>query len=210
MKKSFFVLAAFAAFLFTSCKEDVTISFSSDNIIVPVGSDESEVLKYASASDGSTVTLSGVDFTQIGEQTGTFKAGEASETHAVKVSAAPLAGRYAIHLFSADGQELTSGDGWVVNATEGTEYNQIELGMVVGEYAIFEGKTSLTLTFDKGKGSIDSFSGKLLFSSVDGTYSFTEVGYANNNGTYSLSGFTITAVKTGYNDAVYTVTLERK
>ncbi|MBO4403019.1 MAG: hypothetical protein J5792_04955 [Bacteroidales bacterium] len=210
MKKGLFVLVAAAAFIFTSCKEDVTISFSNDNIIVPVGSNESDVLKYASASDGSTVTMSGVDFTQIGEQTGTFKAGEASATKTVKVSAEPLAGRYKIHVLSSEGQELTSGDGWIVNATEGSAFNQVELGMVVGDYQIFEGKTSLTLTFNNGKGSIDSFEGKLMFSSIDGNYTFSNVKYANVNGTYSLTGFDFVGIKQGYNDAEFSITLERK
>ena len=211
MKKGLFVLAAAVAFVFTSCKDDVTINFSSDNIVVPVGSEESEVLAYASASDGSTVSVTGLDLTKIGEQTGTFKAGSASTTKSVKVSASPLAGRYSIHVLTSEGQELTSGDGWVTQATAGSEYNQIELGMVVGEYYIFEGKTSLTLTFNKGVGSIESFTGKLLFSSEGGmTFTFTNVNYALVNGKYSLQGFDVTCVKTGFNDSFYTVRLERK
>ena len=211
MKKGLFVLVAAAAFIFTGCKEDVTISFSSENIVVPVGSSESDVLAYASASDGSTVSVSGLDLTKIGEQTGTFKAGEGSATHSVKVSADPLAGRYAIHVVSADGQELTSGDGWIVNATAGSAFNEVELGTVVGDYAIFEGKTGLTITFNKGEGSIASFNGKLLFSNVGETdFSFSNVTYGEVNGKYSLKGFDITATKTGYNDSQYTISLERK
>ena len=200
------MLAAAAMVLFSSCNKDneVSITFTSDNIMVDLGSSGSDLAKFAKASDGSAVTVSGVDFDKVGEQTATFKAGSASVDKTVKVSAKRLAGSYRIHVKDSAGtKELTEGNGWKLNITPGAEYNQIDIPTVVGENKIFEGIDKLTVTFKDGKGSIPNYTGpKYLFVGGEGhTVKFQNITYEkNSDGMYALKGFTLKLVKQGYND----------
>ena len=200
------MLAAAAMVLFSSCnkEEEVTISFTSDNIMVDLGSSNADLAKYAKASDNSSVTVSGVDFDKVGEQTATFKAGSASVDKTVKVSAKKLAGNYRIHVLdSAGSQELTTGNGWRLDITPGAEYNQIDIPTVVGNNQIFADVDKLTVTFKDGKGSIPNYTGsKYLFVSGEGhTVKFQNVTYEKNaEGMYALKEFTLKLSKQGYND----------
>lgn len=198
------MLAAAAMVLFSSCKKDVTISFTSDNIVVDLGSTAADLAKYAKASDNSSVTVSGVDFDKVGEQTATFKAGSASVDKTVKVSAKRLAGNYRIHVTDSAGtKELTEGNGWRLDITPGAEYNQIDIPSVVAEKPIFEGIDKLTVTFKDGKGSIPNYTGpKYLFVDGEGhTVKFKNITYEKNSeGMYALKGFTLLLVKQGYSD----------
>ncbi|MBR5664171.1 MAG: hypothetical protein IKX13_00245 [Bacteroidales bacterium] len=206
MKRVSLMLAAAAMVLFSSCnkEEEVTISFTSDNIMVDLGSSNADLAKYAKASDNSSVTVSGVDFDKVGEQTATFKAGSASVDKTVKVSAKRLAGNYRIHVTDSAGtNELTNGNGWKMDLTPGAEYNQIDIPTVVGENKIFEGIDKLTVTFKDGKGSIPNYTGpKYLFVGGEGhTVKFQNITYEkNSDGMYALKGFTLKLVKQGYND----------
>ena len=123
MKKSILTLAVLA-FLFTSC-EKVKLTFSGD-IMIELGSSDEDVLAFVSASDGSAVTVSGIDYNKAGEQTATFKAGNTTETKQVKVKANELAGRYNIAVFSSDGSEMTQGDGWAMKILEGDNYSKLK------------------------------------------------------------------------------------
>ncbi|MBO7465016.1 MAG: hypothetical protein J6T56_04090 [Bacteroidales bacterium] len=206
MKKGFLMLAAAAMVLFSSCNKDneVSITFTSDNIMVDLGSSGSDLAKFAKASDGSAVTVSGVDFDKVGEQTATFKAGSASVDKTVKVSAKRLAGSYRIHVTDSAGtKELTEGNGWKLNITPGADYNQIDIPTVVGENNIFEGVDKLTVTFKDGKGSIPNYTGpKYLFVGGEGhTVKFQNITYEKNSeGMYALKGFTLKIVKEKFND----------
>ena len=200
------MLAAAAMVLFSSCNKDneVSITFTSDNIMVDLGSSGSDLAKFAKASDGSAVTVSGVDFDKVGEQTATFKAGSASVDKTVKVSAKRLAGSYRIHVTDSAGtKELTEGNGWKLNITPGADYNQIDIPTVVGENNIFEGVDKLTVTFKDGKGSIPNYTGpKYLFVGGEGhTVKFQNITYEKNSeGMYALKGFTLKIVKEKFND----------
>ena len=206
MKRSFLMLAAAATMLFSSCdkEKEVSITFTSDNIVVDLGSNASDLAKFAKASDESSVTVSGVDFEKIGEQTATFKAGSASVDKTVKVSAKRLAGSYRIHILDSAGtKELTQGNGWKMDLTPGASYNQIDIPTAVGENKIFEGIDKLTVTFKDGKGSIPNYTGpKYNFVGGEGhTVKFQNISYGKNSeGMYALNGFTIKCVKQGYND----------
>ena len=200
------MLAAAAMVLFSSCdKEDGSITFTSDNIVVDLGSTGADLAKFAKSSDGSSVTVSGVDFDKIGEQTATFKAGSASVDKTVKVSAKKLAGNYRIHVLDSAGtQELTTGNGWRLDITPGAEYNQIDIPTNVSGQQIFADVDKLTATFKDGKGSIPNYNGsKFLFVGGEGghTIKFQNVTYEKNTeGMYALKGFTLKLTKQGYND----------
>ena len=215
MKKGIFLMAAAALLVFGSCtkdddntkdntKDNVTITFTSDEIIVDLGSSNADLAKYAKASDGSTVTVSGVDFDQPGEQTATFKAGNASKEKTVKVSAKRMAGNYRIHVLDSAGtQELTTGNGWRLDITPGAEFNQIDIPTIVGNNQIFADIDKLTVTFKDGKATIPNYTGsKFLFVGGEGhTIKFQNVTYEKNTeGMYALKGFTLKLTKQGYND----------
>ena len=199
------MLAAAAMVLFSSCNKDneVSITFTSDNIMVDLGSSGSDLAKFAKASDGSAVTVSGVDFDKVGEQTATFKAGSASVDKTVKVSAKRLAGSYRIHVKDSAGtKELTEGNGWKLNITPGADYNQIDIPSAVGDKKIFTAVDKITVSFTDGKGKISNYTGGFLFKQGDGgTCKFQNITYGkNDDGMYELKGFTLKFVQEGYND----------
>ena len=198
------MLAAAAMVLFSSCNKDneVSITFTSDNIMVDLGSSGSDLAKFAKASDGSAVTVSGVDFDKVGEQTATFKAGSASVDKTVKVSAKRLAGSYRIHVTDSAGtKELTDGY-WRMNLTPGAEYNQIDIPSSVGEKKIFTNVEKITVTVKDGEGKIPNYTGGFMFKQGDGgTCKFQNITYGkNDDGMYELKGFTLKFVQEGYYD----------
>lgn len=203
MKKGCLLLAV-ACMLFTvSCKKDVSITFSSDNIVVGLGGSNADLIKYAKASDGSTISVSGVDFEKIGEQTATFKAGETSVDKTVRVSAARLAGTYRIHVYDSAGTtELTQGNGWRMEITAGAAYNEIYIPASVNGNPIFEDIDYLTVTFNNGTGKIANYVGDYKFVNGSGyTIKFQNITYGKNSeGLYAIKGFTLKLVKSGYND----------
>ena len=199
------MLAAAAMVLFSSCgkEKEVSITFTSDNIMVDLGSSGADLAKYAKASDGSSVTVSGVDFDKVGEQTATFKAGSSSVDKVVKVSAKKLAGNYRIHVLDSAGtKELTNGNGWRMDLTPGAEYNQIDIPSAVGENKIFKNVDKITVTFKDGKGSIPNYNGDFAFIGGSGfTIKFQNITYVKNaEGYYAITGFTLKFVQQGYND----------
>ncbi len=206
MRKSIlFVAVAVFAMVFSGCKEEaVEITFSSNDIILPLGSSSNDLAKFATASDGSTVTVSGVDFGMIGEQTATFAVGDVKETKIVKISATPLAGEYRIHILdSAATTELTNGNGWIMTLTPGAEYNQIDIPSTVGQNKIFTDVDKLTVTFNGSSVKIPNYTGKFAFiqSQDDFTIKFQNITYGTkDDGTYALKGFTLKITREGYND----------
>lgn len=211
MRKSILLLAAAALICCTSCKKDETnITFTTDNIVVPLGSSSADLAKFAKA-DGS-VSVSGVDFETIGEQTATFSCGGSSVEKTVKISAASLAGEYRIHILDSAGtQELTTGNGWRMNITKGSEYNQINIPSAVGEKKIFSDVENLKVTFNGKSGKIDNYTGGFLFVQGSGfTIKFQNITYGKNNeGMWQINGFTLKLVQQGYNDFYEQVRFEK-
>ncbi|MDD3280832.1 MAG: hypothetical protein PHC83_04595 [Bacteroidales bacterium] len=220
MKKSIFSVAIIALlFTFTNCtpveEDPITLTFSGD-IIIDLGDSDADVLAFVTASDGSAVTVSGIDYEKAGEQTGTFKAGDVTETKAVKVKADAMAGRYYISVFSSDGQECTQGDGWGIVIAAGDAYNQIKIPSTIetGDQTIFPDITDLVVTFNgKDDPSIDTYEGGLMFMTTppSATWEFSEITYGlNTNGKYAINGFRMDGYKAGFQDFYYTVSFERR
>jgi hypothetical protein len=213
MKKSILTLAVLA-FLFTSC-EKVKLTFSGD-IMIELGSSDEDVLAFVSASDGSAVTVSGIDYNKAGEQTATFKAGNTTETKQVKVKADKLAGRYNIAVFSSDGSLMTEGTGWTMKILEGDNYNQIKISSTIenGDKTIFTDTEYLVVTFNgKDEPEIDTYNGGILFQSKPPTaeWEFSEIKYGlNETGKYSMEGFRMDGYAPGYEDFFYTVEFLRR
>lgn len=217
MKKSILTLAVLA-FLFTSCEkpeEEVKLTFSGD-IMIELGSSDEDVLAFVSASDGSAVTVSGIDYNKAGEQTATFKAGNTTETKQVKVKANELAGRYNIAVFSSDGSLMTEGTGWTMKILEGDNYNQIKISSTIetGDKTIFTDTEYLVVTFNgKDEPEIDTYNGGILFQSKPPTaeWEFSEIKYGlNETGKYSMEGFRMDGYAPGYEDFFYTVEFLRR
>ena len=217
MKKSILTLAVLA-FLFTSCEkseEEVKLTFSGD-IMIELGSSDEDVLAFVSASDGSAVTVSGIDYNKAGEQTATFKAGNTTETKQVKVIADKLAGRYNIAVYSSDGSLMTTGDGWAMKILEGDNYNQIKISSTIetGDKTIFTDTEYLIVTFNgKDEPEIDTYNGGILCQSEPPTaeWEFSEITYGlDDKGKYSMSGFRMDGYTPGYNDFFYTVEFLRR
>ncbi|HPX59293.1 MAG TPA: hypothetical protein PLL02_02560 [Bacteroidales bacterium] len=217
MKKSILTLAVLA-FLFTSCEkpeEEVKLTFSGD-IMIELGSSDEDVLAFVSASDGSAVTVSGIDYNKAGEQTATFKAGNTTETKQVKVKANELAGRYNIAVFSSDGSEMTQGDGWAMKILEGDNYNQIKISSTIetGDKTIFTHTEYLVVTFNgKDEPKIDTYNGGILFQTTPPTaeWEFSEIEYGlNETGKYSMKGFRMDGYAPGYEDFYFTVEFTKR
>jgi len=196
MKKCILVfIGTMLVLSFLSCKKDVTISFS-DDIIVDLGSTNEDVLKFVTASDGSTVSVSEIDYNLVGEQTATFTTGEVNETKSVKIKSDKLAGIYSISVFSASGHELTYGEGWLITITKGTDYNQINIPDSIDKgLNIFIEQGKLVVTFNgKDTAYIPGYTGKFKFSmSKNSDFSFSNIKYGTiGNGKYAITEFTLT------------------
>lgn len=218
MKKGIFTLTIVAfLFAFTSCEtqeEKVTLNFSGD-IMVDLGDTDADVLAFVTASDGSAVTVSGVDYNKAGEQMATFTAGNTTENKEVKVKAEKLAGRYTIAYYTADGSLMTQGDGWKIKVVEGDAYNQIKIPSTIetGDKTILTDIESLIVTFNGSKEpTIEDYEGGFLFMSTPPTaeWEFSEIEYGlDESGKYAIKGFRMDGYKAGYNDFYYTVTLTK-
>lgn len=220
MKKSIFTLAIIAfLFTFTNCKPKepakVTLAFSGD-IMIDLGDSDADVLAFVTASDGSTVTVSGIDYDKAGEQTATFKAGDVTETKAVKIKADAMAGRYKISVFTSAGDECTQGDGWGIVITAGDNYNQIKIPSTIetGDHAIFTDISQLVVTFNGKKDpTIEDYEGGIMFQTTppSASWEFSDITYGlNDKGKYAINGFRMDGYKAGFQDFYFTVTFERK
>ncbi|MDY0015443.1 MAG: hypothetical protein RBS13_04465, partial [Bacteroidales bacterium] len=209
------VIAVFFMLAFYSCKKEVTLTFSED-IIIDLGSTDEDVLKFVSASDGSTVNVSGIDYDLVGEQTATFKAGDVSETKVVKIKADKLAGLYQISVFSLDGNEedeLTVGEGWLITLTKGSKYNQIHIPDSIDKgLRIFINPGKLVVNFNGNDSAyIPSYTGNFLFTfSKDADYSFSNISYGSiANNLYAITEFTVKESASGF-EHYFRVQLDKK
>ncbi len=216
MKKSILTLTIFT-FLFTSCikEEKVTLTFTGD-IVIDLGSSDQDVLAFVSASDGSAVSISGIDYNKAGEQLGTFKAGDVTENKPVKIKADELAGRYYIAVYNEDGRPLLEGDGWTMKILEGDNYNQVKISSTIetGEKTIFTDTDYLVVTFNGNKEpEIDTYNGGTLFLTNPPTaeWTFSEIEYGlDENGKYSMKEFRMDGYVPGFNDFYFIVKFTRR
>ncbi|MDD3280613.1 MAG: hypothetical protein PHC83_03485 [Bacteroidales bacterium] len=216
MKKSIFaVIAVFFMLAFYSCKKEVTLTFSED-IIIDLGSTDEDVLKFVSASDGSTVNVSGIDYDLVGEQTATFKAGDVSETKVVKIKSDKLAGLYQISVFITEENneyELTVGEGWLITLTKGSNYNQINIPDSIDKgFVMFIDQGKLVVTFNgKDSAYIPGYTGRFKFStSKESEFTFSNIKYGTlAKGKYAITEFILNEFVSGYNH-YYRIQLDRK
>ncbi|MDD2623053.1 MAG: hypothetical protein WC142_03385 [Bacteroidales bacterium] len=216
MRKSVVVLTSIILiFASSACKKEVKLSFTGD-IMLDLGSSDQDVLKYVSASDGSSVSVSGINFDLVGEQKATFKTGEVSETKSVKIKADKLAGLYEISVYQLYGNEeieLTSGQGWFITLAKGNQYNQIHIpDSIDNGLRIFKNPGKLVVNFNgKDSAYIPSYTGAFLFTlEKDAVYSFSNITYgAIANNQYAITEFLLKESASGY-DHYFRVELEKR
>ncbi len=203
MKKSISIVLTVMIVALASCRKDTTLIFTTDELSVDLGSTDSDVLQFVKASDGSEVTVSGIDYGKVGLQQAVFKAGPASETRPVKVRADRLAGRYqwCISVLDIDGtyfQLSEPGMDWYWNFSKGNAFNQILIpDSAYSPYSkkmehIFGNEGALTLTMDKDSLSITPWRGKLYFdvSTLPTDHTFDSIRYGRlPNGDYGILSF---------------------
>lgn len=186
-----------------------------DSIIVNLGSTDADVLAFVTTSDGSAVTVSGIDYNKVGEHTATFKAGKITETKIVKVKANAIAGRYYISVFDSDNKELTQGNGWKIVIMAGDAYNQINIHSTIetGSGAIFTDIDELVVTFNsKNNPIIEDYEGGFIFQTTpsSATWKFSDITYGlNTNGEYAINGFKMVGHTEGYQDSHFTVAFKK-
>ena len=221
MKKRIFAFAMMAfLFTFISCTktepepepEKVTLTFSGD-IVVDLGATDADVLEFVTASDGSTVTVTGVDYDKPGEQTATFKTGDVSETKPVKIKADKFAGTYNISWFRQDGTEVSEGEdeAWKIKLTVGDAYNQIKIPSKIYSESctFFQSINELVITFNGKEGaSIPNYSGDFCFMSTPSTadFTFTDIEFGIVDGKYAIKSFKMEGEAKGISDFYYTAT----
>jgi len=223
MKRRIFTLVIIAILVaFASCekepsdKDNVTLTFS-DEIIIDLGSSDEDVLAFVSASDNSTVSVSGINYNMPGEHMATFTTGKVSEKKAVKIKADKLAGTYYIAWYSMDDQKLTEGDdeAWKIKITAGDQYNQIKIPSTIysEQHTFFPDFNELVVSFDAKEGaSIPDFRGKFAFMSTpaEANFSFTDIEFGLVDGKYAIQSFKMEAEEPDYTDFYYTASFVKQ
>ena len=85
MNKRILIVITTMCVALASCHKETTLVFSTDEITVDLGATDKELLQYVKSSDGTEVTVSGVDYDKVGLHQAVFKAGAANGTLPVKV-----------------------------------------------------------------------------------------------------------------------------
>ena len=184
----------------------VTLIFS-DDIIVDLGATDADVLEFVTASDGSTVTVTGVDYEKVGEQTATFKAGDVTETKSVKIKADKLAGTYQIKILTLDNQPLRQGT-FEVSTTD--NYNELSLLGIADWF----GATEMILTFDGNNITTPTIEAPVLYvngsEGITGFSSkFSNITYKKINKKYSLVSMSVFNYGEGIENMYFTVTFTK-
>ena len=198
-----------------SCNREVVLNYSGD-IMIDLGSTDKNVLAYVSASDGSEVSVSGIDYELVGEQIATFKVGDKNEKKAVKIKSDKLTGMYEISIFLMDGDKeykLTSGK-WLMEITKGSQYNQINIPDTTEKgTSIFIDAGALVVTFNgKDSATIPSFIGDFNFCFETSYWSFSNIVYGPiGKGDYAIKGFLMKENPVGSNyEYYYRVQLDKQ
>lgn len=207
--KRMYILILAAMLLFPGCKKETSLTFTNDDIIVDLGSSDADVLKYVSASDGSKITVSGIDYDKAGLQQGIFSANGTQTAHDVKICTDKLTGEYSFKLFLKNREKdilLTVGD-WLVELTKGEKYNQVRFPCKNTKgTSIILNKEYLEMTFNGDSAYIPSTEGALNFfvSTQNTPLQFHDIVYEKNDGqTYSVKGFTIIRFHDPYRDTLF-------
>lgn len=175
-----------AILLLPGCKKETSLTFTNDEIVVDLGSSDADILKYVSASDGSEIKVSGIDYNKVGLQHGTFSANGTQDTRDIKIRADKLTGTYHFKLFAKSrGEErlLTAGN-WMVEMTKGEEYNQVRFPCknTKGTDIILR-KEYLEITLQGDSASIPPAKGALNFyvSTEDTPLQFQDIEYGKTD-----------------------------
>lgn len=217
MKKRILILITFViGGVFFSCNREVILTYI-DNIVIDLGSTEEDVLAYVSASDGSAVSVSGIDYDLVGEQMATFTADDKSEKKSVKIKSDKLAGMYRMSVFLLnEGEEynLTPGNGWLMEITKGSQYNQINIPDTSETgVSVFVDQGKLVITFNgKDSAIIPGYTGEFAFALSRSHWTFSNIVYVPiGKGDYALKGFLMKQIPIGTNyEHYYRVELDKQ
>ena len=196
IKKSILYLF-FAVIALTSCNKEKVMTFSTEEIMIDLGSSDKDVCQFVKVTDNAPITVSGIDYDKVGSYQAVFTSGDLQETRTVKVRADKLAGTYEFHFFviknNGDESETSLGK-WLMEITKGDQYNQINIpDSNTNGVHVFVDQGCLVLTLDGDKAEIPPYKGNVLFvpsSSSPYTYSFEDIKYGKlNDGSYGLMEF---------------------
>ena len=209
----------FAAVAFSSCKKEQEMTFTSEEIMIDLGSSDKDVFQFVKVTDNAPITISGIDYDKVGSYQALFTSGDLKETRTVKVRADKLAGTYEFHFFvitnNGEEKETTIGK-WLMEITKGIQYNQINIpDSNTNGVHVFVDQGCLVLTLDGEKAEIPPYKGNVLFipsSSSPYTYSFEDIQYGKlNDGSYGLMGFMLRRdCDDGQYTAHYHITFEKQ
>lgn len=201
MNKRILIVITTMCVALASCHKETTLVFSTDEITVDLGATDKELLQYVKSSDGTEVTVSGVDYDKVGLHQAVFKAGAANGTLPVKVRADRLAGEYGwtVSLLEHDGNVFPlASEKFECNLTKGEKYNQI----LIPDSAhspwtnkmehVFGNVGALTLTMEGDSLSITPWRGKFYFVVETKPYdhTFDSIRYGSlPNGDYGVISF---------------------
>ncbi|MBQ2489921.1 MAG: hypothetical protein II525_08955 [Bacteroidales bacterium] len=197
MNKKSILYLFFAVIALTSCKKEQEMTFTSEEIMIDLGSSDKDVFQFVKVTDNAPITISGIDYDKVGSYQALFTSGDLKETRTVKVRADKLAGTYEFHFFvitnNGEEKETTIGK-WLMEITKGIQYNQINISdSNTNGVHVFVDQGCLVLTLDGDKAEIPPYKGNVLFvpsSSSPYTYSFEDIQYSKlNDGSYGLMGF---------------------
>ena len=218
-KKSILLCLLFAAVVFSSCKKEQEMTFTSEEIMIDLRSRDKDVCQFVKVTDNAPITVSGIDYDKVGSYQALFTSGDLQETRTVKVRADKLAGTYEFHFFviTNNGEEKETSSGkWLMEITKGSQYNQINIpDSNTNGVHVFVDQGCLVLTLDGEKAEIPPYKGNVLFipsSSSPYTYSFEDIQYGKlNDDSYGLMGFMLRRDRDdGQYTAHYHITFEKQ
>ncbi len=203
IKKSILYLF-FAVIALTSCNKEKVMTFSTEEIMIDLGSSDKEVCQFVKVTDDAPITVSGIDYDKVGSYQAVFTSGDLQEIRTVKVRADRLAGEYGwiVSILEKDGTVFPLGDEmWGWNFSKGENYNQI----VIPDSAhspwtnkmehVFGNVGALTLTMEGDSLSITPWRGKFYFKmdTKPCDYTFDSIRYGLlPNGDYGVISFHMT------------------
>jgi len=183
-----------------------TISFTSDDITLDLGSTDANLLAFATASDGSALTVSGVNYEMIGEQNATFKTGDVIAQKKVKVSCKKLAGLYQIAI-KDDAKTYRQGTCEVKMVA----YNQLEIKGVSEWF----GTTEIIATFEDGEFNIPTIVAPVPYVDKSETIenfstSFSNMTFEKSGNIYKLVAVDVLNYGKGIENMEFSLTFDKK